>query len=388
MQVLVSSLATAGHIAAVRSLGRAAVEAGADVRVVVDAQGSGAFAGVATSIAPLPPMSAELAARSERAWGEAAALGARGDLDASNAVAVRDGFGAVNAARALPTLRQEIRSFRPDLVLADPFEPAALIASAEADVPLALASWSIGARLPSYVSLLLEGAAESTGTNPDVTLAHAVRADRYSPLPPSLDDPAPDPWSEPIRSHPCPHVPRAASTNEERPFVYATLGTIVGAIPPLANRFLACLAPAVQAAGADCLVTVGRSAVLDALDAPAGLRIEPFADHALVMPAADVVVSHGGINTVLDAAACGVPQVVLPMQASDQHDTARRLSLHGAGIGIEAGRQTADTTAAALQQVLDRSDHRRRAQELADDMAQLPSASAAWRRWIERDQQR
>ncbi len=67
MKVLVSSLAAAGHVAAVEPLVRAAVEHGAEVRVVVDEAGVATYAGVASEVVGLPPMDAELAARSAQA---------------------------------------------------------------------------------------------------------------------------------------------------------------------------------------------------------------------------------------------------------------------------------------------------------------------------------
>ncbi len=269
-------------------------------------------------------------------------------------------------------------------MLADPFEPAALVATAEAAVPLALASWSLSAPLPGFVARLLEGAAEWTGCDERSALAHAARAARFSPLPADLDDVPAASWPEPVRWHPSPHIPRRPAGGGAEPFVYATLGTVVGSIPPLANHFLACLGAAVREVGATSVVTVGRAATLEALEIPPGVEVAPFLSHAEVMPRADVVVSHGGINTVLDAAACGVPQVVVPMQASDQHATAHRLTAHGAGIGVAADQQSPSGVTDALRAVTTSPAFGERARHLADEMARLPGTRAAWQTFEER----
>lgn len=373
-----SSLAAVGHVAAVKPLVRAAVDDGAEVRILVDAAGAVTFVDVGAAVVALPPMDAALAAWSDRAWGEAAGLGARGDLDGSNRTAIREGFGAVNARRVLPILREQLADFAPDLVLADPFEPGAIIAADEAGVPLALASWSVSGPLPDWVALLLDGAAEATGSSAASALAKASRSIRSSPVPGCLDR-VPGPWPEPVRWHPSEHIPRRQEGSLAKPFMYATLGSVVGSIPPLANRFLACLGPAARALGMDCLVTVGNEAVIDALEVPAGLDVERFVSHAEVMSRAEVVVSHGGINTVLDAATCGVPQLVLPMQATDQHHTAQSLANFGAGIALPPDQQSPQTVEGALRSLFESPAARRRALELSDEMAKLPSVETAWR---------
>lgn len=374
-----SSLRAAGHVAALKPLVRAAAEDGADVRVIVEDAGAAAYAGIATSIVALPPMSTALEEASERAWGGAAAQQDRGDLEGANEIAVRDGFGAVHARRALPTVREQLADFHPDLVLADPFEPAAALATADLDVPLVLASWSVSSWLPGWMAVLLEGAADATGLDPTAALQKAARATRCSPLPVSLDEPVSGGWSPPFRWHPSPSMPRRRRGNGSRPRFYATLGSVVGGIPPLANRFLAALGPAVRSVGGDCIVTIGRHAAVEPLQIPASVEVEHFLAHDDVMPNVDAVISHGGVNTVLDAAACGVPQLVLPMQSSDQHVTAARLAASGAGIGLPPDRQTPGDVSAALRTILDDGSIHRRAAEVADEMARQPHAATAWR---------
>jgi UDP:flavonoid glycosyltransferase YjiC (YdhE family) len=53
------------------------------------------------------------------------------------------------------------------------------------------------------------------------------------------------------------------------------------------------------------------------------------------LPAADVLVHHGGIGTTFGAIVAGVPSVVLP-QAFDQSFNARLVSASGVGAGASA----------------------------------------------------
>ncbi len=84
------------------------------------------------------------------------------------------------------------------------------------------------------------------------------------------------------------------------------------------------------------LLTVGRRfdpTVLDPL--PAGVHAERWVDQVQVLPAADLVVCHGGSGTVYGALASGVPVVVVPVFA-DQFENGRRIAAAGAGLVVEA----------------------------------------------------
>jgi UDP:flavonoid glycosyltransferase YjiC (YdhE family) len=74
------------------------------------------------------------------------------------------------------------------------------------------------------------------------------------------------------------------------------------------------------------LVTVGRE--IDPATfgpQPANVRIERFLPQAEILPHVNLVVSHGGSGSVLDAPAHGRPMVVLPIGA-DQPLNAERIA--------------------------------------------------------------
>jgi UDP:flavonoid glycosyltransferase YjiC (YdhE family) len=83
----------------------------------------------------------------------------------------------------------------------------------------------------------------------------------------------------------------------------------------------------------------------------AGVRVVASAPHARVLPAADVVVTHGGHGTVIKALAAGRPCLVMPL-GRDQPDNAARVVAHHAGLAL---RRTAgpERIAAAVTRLLE-----------------------------------
>ncbi|WP_309111326.1 nucleotide disphospho-sugar-binding domain-containing protein [Saccharothrix sp.] len=228
------------------------------------------------------------------------------------------------------------RSFRPDLVLWEPFNLAAAVAAAVLDVPGAQVLWG-----PDHGSTLAwdhEGVfgplARRFGiTSSDVRVAGGLMID---PVPAPLQVPLPVP-SLPMRYLPYngTHVlPPWLHEPPSRPRVCVTGGTVAG--PGLSERAdLADVVRAVADLGADVVVAVAK-AHRDALpplpdtvrvaDTPLALR--------LVLPGSAAFVQHGGAGTMMTALVCGVPQLVLP-QVGDEHFNAERLLLSGAGLVLE-----------------------------------------------------
>src|SRR5947207_1844678 len=63
------------------------------------------------------------------------------------------------------------------------------------------------------------------------------------------------------------------------------------------------------------------------------------------------VVHHGGVGTIAEAFAAGVPQLILPI-AFDQKDNAIRVKRLGAGDWVRAGRATGPRVAERLRGIL------------------------------------
>ncbi|GAA1752453.1 glycosyltransferase [Agromyces humatus] len=112
------------------------------------------------------------------------------------------------------------------------------------------------------------------------------------------------------------------------------------------------------------LVTTGPAVEPGAIRAPANVAVVASAPHRLVLPRADLVVTHGGHGTVIKTLAAGVPLVVLH-HGRDQADNAVRVTARGAGIAV---RRTAPASriAMAITDVLGDPSYRQSAQRLGE----------------------
>ncbi|WP_205480359.1 glycosyltransferase [Sphingomonas arenae] len=111
-----------------------------------------------------------------------------------------------------------------------------------------------------------------------------------------------------------------------RPLVFATMGTLQGGRLELWQAIVR----ACRDAGTQIVIAHGGK-LTDA--EAAALRADyaaAFLSYRSVLRRADLCLTHGGSNTVLDALACGVPLVVRPI-AFDQPGNLARIVHHGLG---------------------------------------------------------
>lgn len=143
------------------------------------------------------------------------------------------------------------------------------------------------------------------------------------------------------------------------PLVVVSLSTSDQAQLPVLRR----LVEALDGLPVRALVTTGPTLDPDDLPGARNVRVERFVPHDVVLPQADLVVTHAGHGTVMAAAAAGVPLVCLPM-GRDQPAVAERVARRGFGIALEPD-ASADAMRAAIRRVLGDPGYRRAARELA-----------------------
>ena len=135
------------------------------------------------------------------------------------------------------------------------------------------------------------------------------------------------------------------------PYVFASLGTIAGG----RLRLFTVIARAARLAGVNVAVahcgglSPAQAAALTAIW-PGRIDVRAFFDQLPAIRGAAAVVTHGGLNTVLDAAGFGVPMVALPL-GNDQNGIAARLRRAGAAITLSPRRVTPDSLAGAIASV-------------------------------------
>jgi UDP:flavonoid glycosyltransferase YjiC (YdhE family) len=89
-------------------------------------------------------------------------------------------------------------------------------------------------------------------------------------------------------------------------------------------------------------------------DLPPSVRHFDFVPFSSLLPRAAALVHHGGVGTLSQGLAAGVPQLIMPM-SFDQPDNAERLRRLGVGAALSRRRFRAPAVAAALEQLISSS---------------------------------
>jgi UDP:flavonoid glycosyltransferase YjiC (YdhE family) len=84
---------------------------------------------------------------------------------------------------------------------------------------------------------------------------------------------------------------------------------------------------------------------------PAGIRHESFVPFGWLLPRSAAVVHHGGIGSLSQGLAAGIPQLMMPM-GFDQFDNAHRLEQLGLGAAIRPSRFRGPAVAHSLERLL------------------------------------
>ena len=122
-----------------------------------------------------------------------------------------------------------------------------------------------------------------------------------------------------------------AFTKGENPVVYISLGIVIkGAV----SFFQNCI-EAFRDEKVDVIISVGKNFNIRKLkNIPSNIRVENFVPQVEVLKMTDVFVTHGGMNSVSEALACGTPMVLVPL-VSDQPVNARCMELLGVGEKLD-----------------------------------------------------
>ncbi|MGJ9418293.1 glycosyltransferase [Massilia sp. CMS3.1] len=165
-------------------------------------------------------------------------------------------------------------------------------------------------------------------------------------------------------SHKAPaRIEALPETSPDRPFIFASLGTLQG------HRFDVFKRIAKACRQLDAQLLIAHCGGLDERQAQALERLGAtwvcaFAPQEAAIARADAVVSHAGLNTVMDAVAAHTPILALPI-AFDQPGVAARI--RHAGVGLSASPRFASATGLArqLRRLLDEPGFRERCAPLA-----------------------
>ncbi|MEJ2889306.1 glycosyltransferase [Actinomycetospora aeridis] len=272
-------------------------------------------------------------------------------------------FATLNVRAMLPTMRETVGTWRPDVIVREPAEFASAVVADSDGVPHV----QVGVGLVSAQRQIMDVAAEAAdGWRPGL-MARIAATPYLTFFPPTLDaghgpDPSPTHRFRVPESRPEP--PPDHWPGDDRPLVYVTFGSVAAGVPFAAPIYDVALA-AVADLPARVLLTTGHG-VEEGRLAPPGphVHITPWVPQADVLAHADAVVCHGGSGTTLGALAAGAPLVITPLFA-DQPDNARRVAAIGAGVAVGSG---------ALDGTVDPADLRRAITEVLADPAYAGAA--------------
>lgn len=133
-----------------------------------------------------------------------------------------------------------------------------------------------------------------------------------------------------------------------RPLVYASFGSQVHADRPCAVA----IAEACHRLGAQLVLSSGAASSPDALAALAGAPIVvPYAPQLELLGRARAMVTHAGLNSVLECLMAGVPMVAVPI-TNDAPAVAARVVRAGAGVVVPPAACGVEKMEAALGEVI------------------------------------
>ena len=342
---------------------------------------------------------ARLAGRIAAAGCEHAAHPAAAEFDAGHGRAMEDQSPFLAATFFGPWLAgavaEQAALFRPDVVVVDYLLRSAVCESEAQRIPLVLLlhmAYRFHARLAGdpdapwgwrWQYRLVNERRVASGLPPlpadpePMSVALARRADRALVTVPAAFDGWPEPPANIVHVGPIAEEAAAAPwvppwpDGDRRPLVVVTLGTTYMHQEGVLRRVLGAL----DGLGARVLVLTGLE--LDPSEVPGGpgVRVESYVPHATVLPHAAVVVSHGGMGSLLEAFRAGVPSVCVPL-GRDQADNAAAAAGRGAVIALPSD-ATSGRLRAAITEALASPALRDGARRMASVLAACGGASTA-----------
>lgn len=180
-------------------------------------------------------------------------------------------------------------------------------------------------------------------------------------LPPQVHYVGPSVWDRPIDWQPPSWL---AELPRSKPLVYVSLGTVFNARLSIFRKIIRALGQ-LDVFG---LVVTGPGCPPDLFTAvPSNVRIESYIPQTALQaepktrPA--LIISHGGVNTVLTALSDGIPLLCIPLGA-DQPDNAQRCVDAGAGLRLDRRLLTTARLKRAIHILLSRDSFTHRAEQM------------------------
>ena len=219
------------------------------------------------------------------------------------------------------------------------------------------------------------------GLSPDPDVAMLFRYLHLAFEPPGFHDPALPlaPTSHLLRPVPFSQSgaegsPTWLANLPDRPTVSATLGTVFNSrLPGLFQAIL----DGLRDEPVNLILTIGRDQDPAQFGPqPDNVYIERYVPQNLLFPHSDLVITHAGFSTVVEALTHGLPLVTIPIDA-DQPLNAERCAALGVAKVVEHDHRTSDAIRSAAQTVLADPSYRSNAEQIRDEITELPGPDHA-----------
>lgn len=372
MRVLMTSTSGGGHAGPLLPFASAIAAAGGEVLFAA----AGGAASQARA-AGFPVLELDEAPASLREPVFAAAR--RGPMGTPHPRVVAEVFAGLDARTALPTILRACELWRPDAIVHESCEFAAVIAAeltGAARVRVAIGtSVTERAILERAAGAVADRRAEAgLAADPDDAWAWTVPSFTFAPA--ALEDPDVPAVPGALRFRAPGQeggaLPDLWPGGDDRPLVQLTLGTVAPGTELFPGVYRAAL-ESLARLPVRVLVTTGRDADPEVLGPlPESVRAVRWVPQADVVAHAAAIACHAGSGTVQSALAGGVPLAMLPLFADQPHN-ARRVTAAGAGLAV---RRAADLGPAVLALLRDPS-FRAAAGRIAAGGTALPPVEAA-----------
>src|SRR6266496_1511780 len=246
-------------------------------------------------------------------------------------------FAGIMADRSLPDLLDIIRDWRPHVVVREHTEFAGCVAAERAGIPhatyqLAAPALFFWRAVEEPLNRLLASVGLPPGTpgkpvdtlyrylllyprplslwGRDVPMPDTMHVFRYTGFKQSAEEALPKWVGELGEFGELEEQPNGQV--ERRPTVYATLGTVNNDRTDILSAILKGL----REEPINLILTIGRNRdPLEFGEQPAHVHIERYIPQNMLLPLCDLVVTHGGSGTMMDALSLGLPMVIMPIAA-------------------------------------------------------------------------
>jgi MGT family glycosyltransferase len=163
---------------------------------------------------------------------------------------------------------------------------------------------------------------------------------------------------------------------DDRPLLYASLGTLQNGRPEIFAQIASACAPL----DVQLVISMGNPKSVP-LRLPADPIVVAYAPHQQLIERSTLVITHAGLNTTLTALGSGVPVLAIPI-TNEQPGIAARVAYSGAGRVLPLRQLRVETLSAMVSDMLANPRYRQNAQRLQGEFNAAGGVTAA-ADWIE-----